>query len=67
MRTMLKGLLTLALLVTALTPPVHADAGGAPYVMERHYYIDRYGCMHMTTYWSNADYSDVVTSCSGYK
>ena len=67
MRTMLKGLFTLAILATSLTPQVHADAGGAPYVVERHYYKDRYNCMHMTTYLSNADYSDVILSCSsGY-
>jgi hypothetical protein len=62
--TLLK-IAVLAISLTAgftFTTTALADAGGAPYIMSRTRTVDRYGCVWVTTYWSNAD---VVTSMSG--
>ncbi len=63
-------LLKIAVLAVSLTAgftfttTALADAGGAPYIIGRSYTRDRYGCMYMTTYWSNADVNTSMIGCS---
>ena len=64
-------LLKLALLAVSLTAgftfttTASADAGGAPYIINRTFRRDQYGCTYMTTYWSNADVNTSMIGCSG--